>query len=79
MSFRDGIRRDLQAKLQHDAAKQMELKVLSISNVVTLTRTGQMSDRRCLKEVQKILNGDADRIVRIGTEYRPDIQTGETR
>ena len=79
MSFREGIRRDLQAKRQQDAAKQMELKVLSISNVVTLTRTGQMSDRRCLEEVQKILNGDADRIVRIGTEYRPDIQTGEQR
>ena len=79
MTFRDGIRRDLQAKRQHDAAKQMELKVLSISNVVTLTRTGQMSDRKCLEEVQKILNGDADRIVRVGEEYRPDIQTGETR
>ena len=79
MTFRDGIRRDLQAKRQHDTAKQMELKVLSISNVVTLTRTGQMSDRRCLEEVQKILNGDADRVVRVGREYRPDIQTGEQR
>ena len=79
MTFRDGIRRDLQAKRQRDAAKQMELKVLSISNVVTLTRTGQISDRRCLEEVQKILNGDAERVVRVGSEYRPDIQTGETR
>ncbi len=79
MSFRDGIRRDLQAKRQHDAAKQMELKVLAISNVVTLTRTGQISDRRCLEEVQKILNGDADRVVRVGSKYRPDIQTGEQR
>jgi hypothetical protein len=79
MTFRDGIRRDVQAKRQHDAAKQMELKVLWISNVVTLTRTGQMSDRRCLEEVQRILNGNADRVVRVGEEFRPDIQTGETR
>lgn len=79
MTFRDGIRRDLQAKRQQDAAKQMELKVLAISNVVTLTRTGQVSDRRCLEEVQKILNGEADRVVRVGSEYRPDIQTGEQR
>jgi hypothetical protein len=79
MTFRDGIRRDLQAKRQQDAAKQMELKVLAISNVVTLTRTGQMSDRRCLEEVQRILSGDADRIVRVGEEYRPDMNTGETR
>lgn len=79
MTFRDGIRRDLQAKRQRDAAKQMELKVLAISNVVTLTRTGQISDRRCLEEVQKILNGDAERVVRVGSEYRPDIQTGEQR
>jgi hypothetical protein len=79
MTFRDGIRRDLQAKRQRDAAKQMELKVLAISNVVTLTRTGQMSDLRCLDEVRRILNGDADRVVRVGEEFRPDITTGETR
>lgn len=79
MTFRDGIRRDLQAKRQAERSQADETKVLRIGDIVSLARTGQMSDRRSLEVIQQILNGDADRIVRIGNEYRPDIQTGEQR
>lgn len=79
MTYRDGIRRDIQAKRQRDAAADQERKVLRIGDVVGLARTGQMSDRRALEVVQQILNGDADRVVRVGDEYKPDIQTGDER
>jgi hypothetical protein len=38
-----------------------------------------MSPRKFLEVTRQILDGDADRIVRVGEEFRPDIQTGETR
>lgn len=79
MSFRDGIRRDLQAKRQRDKSRDEESKFLRIADLVPLTRTGQMSHTKFLTITREILDGDADRIVRVGEEYRPDIQTGETR
>jgi len=79
MTFRDGIRRDLQAKRQADRSQADEKKVLRIGDIVSLARTGQMSDRRSLEVIQQILNGDAERIVRVGEEFRPDMNTGETR
>jgi hypothetical protein len=79
MSFRDGIRRDIQAKRQRDRSADDERKAARIGDMTGLVRTGQMSPRRFLEITREILDGDADRIVRVGEEYRPDIQTGETR
>ena len=79
MTFRDGIRRDLQAKRQHDRSAAEEAKALKIADMTGLVRNGQMSPKKFLEVTRQILDGDADRIVRVGEEYRPDIQTGETR
>lgn len=79
MTFRDGIRRDLQAKRQRDRSRDEETKFLRIADLVPLTRTGQMSHTKFLTITREILDGDADRIVRIGEEYRPDMNTGEQR
>ena len=79
MSFRDGIRRDLQAKRQHDRSAADEAKALQIADMTGLVRNGQMSPRKFLEVTRQILDGDADRIVRVGQEYRPDLNTGETR
>ena len=79
MSFRDGIRRDIQAKRQRDRSAEQERKMLRISDLVPLGRTGQISPAKFLEITRQILDGDADRVVRVGEEIRPDIQTGETR
>ena len=79
MSFKDGIRRDLQAKRQRDRSAEQERQVQRISDLVPLARTGQISPAKFLQITRDILNGDADRVVRVGEEYRPDIQTGDTR
>jgi hypothetical protein len=36
-----------------------------------------ISHAKFLEITQQILNGDADRVVRIGEEVRPDITTGD--
>ena len=79
MSFRDGIRRDLQAKRQADRSREDETRANRIADMTGLVRSGQISPKRFLEITRQILDGDADRVVRVGEEYRPDIQTGETR
>jgi hypothetical protein len=79
MTFRDGIGRDLQAKRQLARGAEQERQVQRISDLVPLARTGQISPTKFLTIVRDILNGDADRVVRVGEEFRPDITTGETR
>jgi hypothetical protein len=79
MTFRDGIGRDLQAKRQAARGAEQERQVQRISDLVPLARTGQISPAKFLQITRDILNGDADRVVRVGEEFRPDIQTGETR
>ena len=79
MTFRDGIGRDLQAKRQLARGAEQERQVQRISDLVPLARTGQISPTKFLTIVRDILNDDADRVVRVGEEFRPDIQTGETR
>lgn len=77
--MRDGIRRDLEAKRARERAAAEALRILRIGDIVTLAKSGQMSDRRGLEVIRQIVDGDADRIVRVGEEVRPDIQTGEQR
>ena len=79
MTFRDGIRRDLQAKRQHDRSAAEEAKAIRIADMTGLVRNGQMSPKKFLEVTRQILDGDADRIVRVGEEYRPDLNTGEQR
>jgi len=79
MTFRDGISRDLQAKRQAARGAEQERQVQRISDLVALARTGQISPAKFLEITRDILNGDADRVVRVGEEFRPDIQTGEQR
>ncbi len=79
MSYRDGIRRDIQAKRQREKSAEQERMVQRISDLVPLARTGQMSPAKFLQITREILDGDADRIVRVGHEIRPDIQTEEGR
>jgi hypothetical protein len=79
MSYRDGIRRDIQAKRQREKSAEQERMVQRISDLVPMARTGQMSPAKFLQITREILDGDAERIVRVGHEIRPDIQTGEGR
>jgi len=79
MSYRDGIRRDIELKRQREKSALQERQVQRISDLVPFARTGQISPAKFLEITREILDGDADRIVRVGQDFRPDIQTGEGR
>lgn len=79
MTFRDGIRRDIKLKREQQVSQDHETKSLRIADLVPLMRKGQISHAKFLTITREILDGDADRIVRVGEEYRPDMTTGETR
>ena len=79
MSYRDGIRRDIEIKRQRDKSAMQERQVQRISDLVPFARTGQISPAKFLEITREILDGDADRIVRVGQEFWPDIQTEEGR
>ena len=79
MTYRDGISRKAQAKQHSERSAEQERQVNRISDLVPLARSGQISPAKFLQITRDILNGDADRVVRVGEEYRPDIQTGDQR
>ena len=79
MTYRDGISRKAQAKQHEERSAEQERQVNRISDLVPLARSGQISPAKFLQITRDILNGDADRVVRVGEEYRPDIQTGDQR
>ena len=79
MTYRDGISRKAQAKQHEERSAEQERQVNRISDLVPLARKGQISPAKFLQITRDILNGDADRVVRVGEEYRPDIQTGDQR
>jgi hypothetical protein len=79
MTYRDGISRKAQAKEQQERSAEQERQVTRISDLVPLARNGQISPSKFLQITRDILNGDAERVVRVGEEYRPDIQTGDQR
>ena len=79
MSYRDGIRRDIELKRQREKSALQERQVQRISDLVPFARTGQISPAKFLEITREILDGDADRIVRVGQEFWPDIQTEEGR
>jgi len=74
-----GNNRHLQAKRLADRSRDEEQKAQAISDMTGLVKNGQISPRRFLEITRQILDGDADRVVRVGNDYRPDIQTGDQR
>ena len=79
MTYRDGVSRKVQAKQHEERSAEQERQVTRISDLVPLARNGQISPAKFLSITRDILNGDADRVVRVGKAYRPDIQTGDQR
>jgi len=71
--------RHFQAKRLADRSRDEEQKAQVISDMTGFFKNGQISPRSFLEITRRILDGDADRVVRVGEDFRPDIQTGETR
>lgn len=79
MSFRDGIRRAIRHHNSDAALADKERRISEIVALCNAAQRGGIAIDRALTEIVETARGHADRIVRVGEEIRPDIQTGETR
>lgn len=63
-----------------DEARRAHLLVLtnrlgSVRDVLRMFDAGQMSEAKAISLIEDIASGEADRIVRVGQEYKPEIQS----
>jgi len=78
-AMRDGVRRDVERAKAERLQRLRQERLAKVAVIVRLAERGQMAIGRALDEIIEIARGDADTVVRVGHEVRPDIQTGETR
>lgn len=77
--MRDGLRRTFRHHETEKATKDKERRISEIAALCDAARRGGISLDRALGEIIDTARGDAERIVRVGHEVRPDITTGEQR
>ncbi len=77
--MRDGVRRDVERAKAERLQRLRQERLAKVAVIVRLAELGQMAIGRALDEIIETARGDADTVVRVGHEVRPDIQTGETR
>lgn len=78
-AMRDGVRRDVERAKAERLQRLRQERLAKVAVIVRLAERGQMAIGRALDEIIETARGDADTVVRVGHEVRPDIQTGETR
>lgn len=77
--MRDGVRRDVERAKAERLQRLRQERLAKVAVIVRLAERGQMAIGRALDEIIETARGDADTVVRVGHEVRPDIQTGEQR
>lgn len=77
--MRDGVRRDVERAKAERLQRLRQERLAKVAVIVRLAERGQMALGRALDEIIEAARGDADTVVRVGHEVRPDIQTGEQR
>ena len=77
--MRDGVRRDVERAKAERLQRLRQERLAKVAVIVRLAERGQMAIGRALDEIIETARGDADTVVRVGHEVRPDLQTGEQR
>lgn len=77
--MRDAMRRSFRHHQADKALADKERRIAEIAALCDAVRRGGIAIDRALIEIIDTARGDADTVVRVGHEVRPDIQTGETR
>lgn len=62
---------------QEQEKASMEQRLDQIGQLVDKAKTGRMSRRKALEEIESVASGELDSIVRVGNVHTPDIQTGK--
>jgi hypothetical protein len=68
------------AELQPNAARNEQSqeafkRLVEVQSVLVMVQRGTLDERQAIQQIEEIATGAADRIVRIGPDYRPDVLT----
>lgn len=67
---------DLQpAGARNEQSQEAFRRLVEIQSVLVMVQRGTLDERAAIGQIEEIATGAADRIVRIGPAYRPDIQS----
>jgi len=67
---------DLQpAAARNEQSQEAYRRLVEIQTVLVAVQRGTLCERQAIQQIEEIATGAADRIVRIGPDYRPEIQT----
>jgi hypothetical protein len=67
---------DLQPNAARNEQSQEAFKrLVEVQSVLVMVQRGTLDERQAIQQIEEIATGAADRIVRIGPDYRPEINT----
>lgn len=67
---------DLQpAAARNEQSQEAFRRLVEVQVVLVMVERGTLDERQALHQIEEIATGGADRIVRIGPDYRPEIQS----
>jgi hypothetical protein len=60
---------------RNEQSQEAFRRLVEIQSVLVMVQHGTLDERKAITQIEEIATGAADRIVRIGPDYRPEIQT----
>jgi len=67
---------DLKANAaRNEQSQEAFRRLVEVQSVLVMVQRGTLDERQAIQQIEEIASGAADRIVRIGPDYRPDVQT----
>ena len=63
---------------RNEQSQEAFKRLVEIQGVLVMVQRGTLDERQAIQQIEEIASGAADRIVRIGPDYRPEINTSAT-
>jgi hypothetical protein len=60
---------------RNEQSQEAFKRLVEIQGVLVSVQRGTLDERQAITQIEEIASGAADRIVRIGPDYRPDVVT----
>ena len=60
---------------RNEQSQEAYRRLVEIQGVLVAVQRGALCERQAIQQIEEIATGAADRIVRIGPDYRPEVNT----
>ena len=60
---------------RNEQSQEAFRRLVEVQSVLVMVQRGTLDERQAIQQIEEIATGAADRIVRIGPDYRPDVLT----